>query len=92
MNRLLIAAAGLLAGTAFGFALLVLAYTLYSAISGYRGDFGMGFGLVIAPLGGLLIGIALATWLALGRVRRPALVVGGTFLGVVAIYVLATLV
>lgn len=90
MSRVLIAVAGLIAGTAFGFALLALGYVLYSDATGYRGDFGLGFGLVIAPLGGLAVGIGLAAWLAFARVRRPALVVGATLFGAIALYVLAT--
>lgn len=90
MTRALIAFAGLIAGTALGFALLMLGYVIYAEATGGGGDFGLGFGLVLAPLGGLAIGVAMAAWLAFGRVRRPGWVIIGSLLAAIAAYVLAT--
>lgn len=91
MIRALIAVAGLIAGTALGFALLVLGYVVYTDSIGYRGNFGLGYGLVIAPLVGLAFGVAMAAWLVFGRVRRPALVILGALVAAIAAYVLATM-
>lgn len=78
MNGLGRALIGFVAGTILGFSLAVLLYVLWASLTDYRGDFGLGFGLVIAPAIGIAWGIAGAVWLwRRGRLEHPAAVLFG---------------
>ena len=70
VNRIVV---GLVCGFLFGAPAAVFLYMTATALTGHiDGDFGLGFGLVIAPLIGVACGVALAVWLYLrGSLDRP---------------------
>jgi hypothetical protein len=73
MVRIGRAIVGLIGGTMMAFALLIFCYVALVGLFDMRdGDFGLGFGLVIAPLASLVVGIGMAVFMALSTWIRRA--------------------
>lgn len=84
MRKAGLALIGFLAGAALCYVTLLWGYSVWADLSGtYGGDggFGLGFGLIIAPVISLVAGIAAAIWFA----RRGRMDWLAGLLGIVAL-------